>query len=191
MRNYNDAQLSAFLREVDRHLEDPCSAVVIGGAVLSLAYAVKYATRDIDVLSAEAPFWDAVRLARETSPEPVPTNATRVADLPWNYEDRLEVLHVDGLAKLEVLKPEKHDLALMKASRGSRHDIDGLLAAHAVDPLEFDTLVERWREMRYVVGDLRRIRNNVVVLISLAFDEARAEEAEVILERLHRDVGDP
>ena len=186
MQQYTESELAGFLREVDRHLHAPCEIVVIGGAVLSLAYGSKYVTRDIDILVAGTDFFEAVALAQDTSTSPVPIQATNVADIPWNYEDRLELLPVDGLAKLRVLRPEKHDLALMKAGRGSRHDFDGLIAAHAADPLDLDTLVSRWPEMRHVVGDLRRIRHNVIVLISLLFGEDSAEEADDMLKRFHK-----
>ena len=186
MKKYTESELAAFLREVDKHLDTPCDIVVIGGAVLSLAYGSKYVTRDIDILVAGTDFFEAVTLAQGTSTSPVPIQETNVADLPWEYENRLEVLRIGGLSRLRVLRPEKHDLALMKAGRGSRHDFDGLVSAHAADPLDFDTLVKRWPEMRHVVGDLRRIRYNVIVLISLLFGEDSAEEADDMLERFHK-----
>ena len=128
MQEYAESELAAFLREVDRHLDAPCDVVLIGGAVLSLAHRSKYATHDIDVLAAGAGFEVAVARAQITSADPIPVQFITVADLPWNYEDRLEFLPVVGLSKLKVIRPEKHDLALMKVGRGSRHDFDGLLS---------------------------------------------------------------
>ena len=58
----------------------------------------------------------------------IPIDTAAVADLPWNFEDRLVV--VLGLPRLEVRAPESHDLVLSKISRWSEGDEDHALRLH-------------------------------------------------------------
>ena len=44
-----------------------------------------------------------------------------MADLPYEAEDRFRTVAL-GLAKLEVMVPDRYDLALSKTVRGYAHD---------------------------------------------------------------------
>ena len=84
------------------------------------------------------------------------------------------------LARLTVLVPERHDLALMKTVRGDQADFAKLQAIHERKPFDLSVLLQRYKEeMGQVVIDPRRLRGNFLALVESLFPEAVAlvEEA--------------
>jgi len=77
------------------------------------------------------------------------------------------------LARLTVLVPERHDLALMKTVRGDQADFAKLQAIHDRKPFDLAVLLKRYQEeMGHVVIDPRRLRWNFLALVESLFPEA-------------------
>jgi hypothetical protein len=78
------------------------------------------------------------------------------------------------LARLTVLVPESHDLALMKTVRGDAGDFVKLRAIHLRKPFDLAALLRRYEEeMDHVVIDPRRLRSNFLGLVESLFPDAR------------------
>lgn len=101
----------------------------------------------------------------------IPVQNAAVADLPWNYEDRLRRV-MPHLRHLEVVVPEAHDLVLSKLIRGAEHDIEQIAALHRQHPLDPDTLVDRFTtEMSHRIGDPRTLELNLLHCVELLWGE--------------------
>jgi hypothetical protein len=111
----------------------------------------------------------------------IPTHHSAVADVPYHFEDRLE-RRLGDLANLRILILEKHDLALSKTIRGDEHDEQQIESIHRSVGLDFELLVQRFRdEMTHVMGDPRRIRQQFLQLIQLLFGELKRVTAARML----------
>lgn len=120
---------------------------------------------------------DAAQAAREETGLAIAVGPAAVADLPYDYEDRLRALRGVRLARLQLLLPDKYDLVLAKAVRGYQHDLDAIEGIHRRHRLSRRTLVARFEaEMSHAIRDAGRIRSNVVMLVARLYgmDEARA-----------------
>jgi len=84
---------------------------------------------------------------------------------------------------LELYVLEQHDLAISKAFRGDDRDRQHLQAMHAKGPLDFDTLVTRFRDevMPIYVGDIRAPLDHFLWIIEELFGEIRLVKAERLL----------
>jgi hypothetical protein len=151
-------ELQRFLEAVDAALTLSAELTVIGGGAIALGYGVDVGTRDIDTYnSTGAAVDEAVTSACHTTGLHIPLGQAGVADLPYDYADRLHRI-MPHLLRLLVWVPEKHDLALSKVIRGNEHDMQQILALHAVDRLDREVLIERFvGEMSQVVGSPRMI----------------------------------
>lgn len=58
-----------------------------------------------------------------------------VSDFPYEFEDRLERV-LPQLARLHVVVPERHDLALSKILRWAPSDRDDVRELHEAEPLD-------------------------------------------------------
>jgi len=177
-RIYGVTEIRELLRAVDRHLPIHASIVIIGGAAAAF-YEAESTTTDIDTFEAiGAELEDAVAHARVETGLGLVLGHSAVADVPYNFEDRL-VRELPELTRLTVRILEKHDLALSKCVRGNEHDLQQLEEIHARGGLSLEILVERFRtEMSHVMGDPARIRTNFLELIERLFGElARARLA--------------
>lgn len=168
------SDLVAFLRAVDARVTRPGRIRLIGGAVVSLAYASSYQTRDLDYAWADREVDEAIRAVAAAWPD-LPVRQTGMYFAPHDYEDRLETLQIPGLQQLRVEIPERHDLAIMKIARGLERDLDPLLEMQADEPFELETLVQRYDDT-WVAGSQR--------LADIGFENALVaifgdEEAEV------------
>ncbi len=183
MTRFDRAQLVAFLRAVDRHLRSPSRAVVIGGAAAAVAYDSGTRTADIDLLSGISPeTLEAARAARRETGLAIAVAAAPVADLPYNYEERLRPARGLSLARLALVFPDKYDLALSKTVRGYQHDIDAVAGIHRRHRLSRKTLVERFEaEMSQAVGDPARIGLNLAMVVSRLYG---AREGRRLAKRL-------
>lgn len=173
MRYYVRAEIERFLRAVDFALKRPATVVVIGGGAAALTYRIDDPTTDIDTFNAlGADLQRAIRAAREATGLAMPFERSGVADGPYDFEDRL-LRAMPGLARLTVLVPERHDLALMKTVRGDQADFAKLQAIHDRKPFDLPVLLRRYEEeMGHVVIDPRRLRGNFLALVESLFPEA-------------------
>lgn len=173
MRYYVRADIERFLRAVDQALKRPATVVVIGGAAAALKYRIDDPTTDIDTFNAVgAELNRAIVAARNATGLAMPFEQSGVADGPYNFEDRL-LRAMPRLARLTVLVPERHDLALMKTMRGDQADFAKLQAIHERKPFDLAVLLRRYeQEMGHVVIDPRRLRGNFLALVESLFPEA-------------------
>lgn len=166
MRSYGRDQILRFLAEVDERLDGPVALEVIGGAAALLAYGARRPTKDIDSF---VPIDPKILRAASKVAHRVPLDQATVADPPYNYEDRREMLDLP-LRNLTIVVPERHDLFLMKAVRAMRNDDEVLQEMHEVDPFDLDTLVERYRdEMGQAIGDRRILNQKIELLLEKLF----------------------
>ena len=168
-----------FLRAVDRHLTRRVRVEVIGGSAAALAHGATSTTTDLDTFNTVSEeLLDAVARATEETGLDIPVSQSTVADVPYNYEDRLEG-HLPELEHLEVWVLEKHDLVLSKTVRCYEHDLQQILEIHQNTALSFDTLVERFEsEMTNAIGEPARIRSNFLLMIETVFGELSRVAAE-------------
>ena len=173
MRYYVRAEIERFLRAVDRALKRPATVIIIGGGAAALKYRIDDPTTDIDTFNAlGADLRRAIDAARKATGLAMPVEQSGVADGPYDFEDRL-LRAMPRLARLTVLVPERHDLALMKTVRGDQADFAKLQAIHDRKPFDLAVLLKRYQEeMGHVVIDPRRLRWNFLALVESLFPEA-------------------
>jgi hypothetical protein len=173
VKYYVRADIERFLRAVDVALERSATVVVIGGGAAALKYRIDDPTTDIDTFNAiGADLQRAIRAARRATGLAMPFEQSGVADGPYAFEDRL-LRAMPRLARLTVLVPERHDLALMKTVRGDQADFAKLQAIHRRQPFDLSVLLRRYEEeMGHVVIDPRRLRGNFLALVESLFPDA-------------------
>jgi hypothetical protein len=177
LTRFDRRQLVAFVRALDRNLENPASVVVIGGAAAAMAYHAGTRTADIDIwqgMSEE--ILEAAARARRDTGLAIEIGSAAVADLPLNYEDRLRPARGLRLERLTLVFPDKYDLALAKAVRGYQHDIDAIEGIHRRHRLAPRTLIGRFEEeMSAAIADPRKLRLNMAMVAArlYGFDEGR------------------
>ena len=142
-----------------------------------MAYDSGTETADVDLfVGMSGQIEEAARTAREQTGLAIPVAAAPVADLPYDYEDRLRPARGLRLKKLTLTFPEKYDLALSKAVRGYQHDLDAVEGIHRRHRLSRKTLIGRFEaEMSQAIGDPARLRQNVIMLVARLYgsEEAR------------------
>lgn len=181
MRRFTPDELATFLRAVNGALNEPVRLVVIGGTAIALKYDARHSTTDVDITSSSAPLAIALERAREQTGLPVPVQAVGgVVFAPDDYEERLERVSLGNLERLTVFVPEKHDLALMKVSRGLEHDLQGVEEIHRASPLQLETLLERF-EQTWVVGSRRQFAISLLSALERLFGPETAAAEEVRL----------
>src|SRR5665647_3450251 len=156
-RAYGADEIRAFLQAVDRHLTLRVRVEIIGGSAAALAHGASSTTCDLDTLNAiNKALLEAVARANEETGFQIPVSQATVADVPYNYEDRLE-RQLPDLKHLEVWVLEKHDLVLSKTVRCYEHDLQQILEIHQSVELSFDVLVDRFEsEMTNAIGNPAR-----------------------------------
>lgn len=170
MRVYTPTELRRFLAAMDRALERPAVVVVIGGAAAAIEYGVASGTRDIDTWTrVHEALAVAAERARQATRLKVPFAQSGVADGPHDFESRLERT-LPRLRRLQVMVPERHDLALMKVLRGDEHDLQAIEAIHQRSPLDLSILVERFRhEMGATIIAPGRLKGQFLTMIERLF----------------------
>jgi hypothetical protein len=105
-----------------------------------------------------------------------------VFEAPDGYQDRL-LRHETAGQFLEVWVLEKHDLTISKLLRNDEHDRQHIRALHAADPLDFETLICRFRDemLPIVVGDVNRVRAYFLWGIEELFGELSTKRAKDML----------
>ncbi len=182
MKQFLPEDLVQFLQKTDEFLSEECSLIVIGGAAASLAYGVTKTTTDIDLATAPPEHLKiAIDLARKDTGMNMPVSYVGVFEPPYCFEDRLSVLKKPALNKLNLLMPERHDLALMKVVRGYENDIQAIVEIHHSYPLDPAILIERFmEEMSQVNGSASNIRLNFLLMIESLFSKEEVANAEQV-----------
>lgn len=178
-RKYKRAQVEDFLREIDGHLTKACDVVLIGGAVLSLVYKGSHATADVDYYSAADEFQVAYAAAQKSSAAPIPVQKAAIVQPPFDFEDRLLEFDLPRLLKLRILVPERHDFVVMKFARGEAHDLDAIEDVHRAEPLNLETLIERYHGAKtQVIGSLTDHRLKFLATVDRLFGPDAATRVE-------------
>ena len=154
---------------------------MIGGAAAAVAYDSGTKTADIDLFRGMSrDILEAARRAREETGLAIAVGAAPVADLPYDYEERLRPARGLSLQKLGLVFPDKYDLALAKAVRGYQHDLDAIEGIHRRHRLSRRTLVGRFEaEMSHAIGPPARMRLNVVMVVARLYGTAEARRLAV------------
>lgn len=151
--------------------------VMIGGGAAALGYGVRTATQDIDTLTNLDGLGEAIAAARKKTGLNIPIEPTPVADLPYEFESRLERV-LPALRHLALYVPEANDLVLSKLMRANAGDLAATEELHQHHPLSFEILVERFRdEMSHAIGDRKRLEQNFLLGVHVLFSELKREEA--------------
>ena len=144
MKLFNQSEFTRFLASLDGHLEKPRRLTLIGGAAASLAYGISRTTSDIDTIDSIADLEKAIGLARKETGLDVPFQEVGIWDAPYHFEDRLQTIEME-FRKLQIIVPEKHDLALMKVVRGQENDKDAIEQIANRVGLDKSTMVNRFK----------------------------------------------
>ena len=145
MRAFGAQEIRTFLRAVDRYLTKPTRIEIIGGSAAALAHGATSTTADVDTFTPTSAELDvAVARATQDTGLKMPLLQAGVADVPINYEDRLE-RQLPELAMLEVWVLEKHDLVLSKALRWHEPDVQQVREIRDGVGLSCELLIERSR----------------------------------------------
>jgi|SRR5215472_3206634 len=179
-RLFQPEELERFLREVDRQLGSPAKIIVIGGAAIGMLYSSEHSTTDIDVLGTPGrELSDAIERAKSVTGLAVPVSQVTIAEPPYDFEDRLQRYALEGLTRLEIWVPERHDLALMKTARGETPDLDAIVAIHRRQPLDLEVLIKRALDMRStVMGPWSMFRLKFLAMIEAVFGSAVEEQVD-------------
>lgn len=176
MKRFDRAQLIQFLHALDHALEREARIVVIGGAAAIVGYQAPSRTADIDILHVTPPgrldsIAVAAEAARKATGLAVMVGSAGVADLPYNYEQRLRRLRDVSFRHLDIVVPDKYDLALSKTVRGYPHDVEAIKGIHARHPLSVNTLVKRFESEIWdqAVTDKRNFALNMVLVIEALY----------------------
>lgn len=181
MNRFDRAELVAFLRAIDRNLDEKIVIVIVGGAAAAVGYDSNVKTADIDVFALRAGSAQALAraadAARRETALGVSVGPAPVAELPENYESRLKPVRGLKLHNLTLIVPDKYDIALSKALRGYPHDIDAIESMHTHHPLSSKTLVRRFETelMKTATADPREIALSMAMVVARlhGFEEGR------------------
>jgi hypothetical protein len=88
-RRYTAEELQALFRAIDGHLEAQAELIIIGGAAALLAYHATNTTHDIDVLNDIHAVEAAYNEAKKETGLDIPLSMAGVAQVPYNYHERL------------------------------------------------------------------------------------------------------
>jgi hypothetical protein len=119
---------------LDQELTQDTELHCMGGFVLTEHYGLVRATGDVDVLeSAGTDKATIARLAGRGSPlhkrHRVYIDIVTVADVPDDYDTRLETMDIEGLTRLRLKVLERHDLVLAKLCRNIDRDREDVMSA--------------------------------------------------------------
>jgi hypothetical protein len=143
-----------FLTEIDRMLKEPLELHCIGGFVLVHFYGFPRTTGDIDYYSSVPANLNLDELAGQGSllhkNYGVWLHRVAVANLPEEYQARLEEMFPGKFKYLKLLVPDPYDLILSKLERGSGKDRDDADYLFRSQKLDAKLLRERYeRELRH------------------------------------------
>jgi hypothetical protein len=151
--------------------------------VVGLCYLPAYRTLDLDYTWADPEVQEALDETQAQKQSLVVAAQTAMYFAPYTHEDRLQVLDLPGLNFLKVMVPERHDLAIMKITRGFDRDIEALAAIHGLLPFHLPTLVERYQET-WVTGPRNVADLSFLVAVEQLFGEQGAQDAKQLMAAL-------
>lgn len=177
-------ELELYLKTLDRNVQGPASITLIGGAAAIIHYGVNMQTKDIDLFGVvSADVRQAILATTAQSNLDIEVEVVGVAVPPENFEDRLEVIRIEGLRNLTIKVPERHDLALLKMARSNERDLNALRRMHSQLPFSLETLVTRYIDEGIDLGVPSVGRFNFVHGIGGLFGSKKAVET---LEKIER-----
>ena len=158
------APFGEFLQAIDAAAEEDVDLHCIGGFAVSAYYGLERPTGDVDICNA-VPHSAAAWLVALAGPgtalhhrHGLYLQYAAVVSMPYQYEERLQVLYPGAFTRLRLLIPDPLDLALSKLSRNTEIDRADVMHLAAATAFDLSALRERYRtESRpYLHGDLRR-----------------------------------
>ncbi len=179
--SFNRDELIGFLSELDRQLKRQTELVVIGGASLTLAYNFTNTTIDMDLLNKiTSELYEAIERAKIKTQLDVKVGTTRIYAEILRMQERLTPLGGVAFKNLTILVPEKHDLALMKCARSEARDIEDIKGLHRADPLDSQTLLQRFKIELLPLnsGDDELLKSKFLDMIETLFGENVADDFE-------------
>ena len=188
MRVFERDELRRFLVVLDGNLVEPFELLLIGGAAALLGYGVERVTKDIDTLNPDFKrIMTALEAARRESGLDIPVQHPGIEDGPHDLEDRLQLVAIQGLKRLSIKVPERHDLVLMKTVRGEEQDMQVAEDINRIHGLDSEILVTRYvSEMKHVIGSPRRLDQNFLALMERLYERSVVEGAARRLEAMRR-----
>ena len=140
-----------FLKEIDTQLSQKVSLHCLGGFVLTVLYGVPRYTGDLDYIEV-VPRAAANELEKIAGRESALCKKFRlflqyvgVADLPEDYESRLEELKLN-LEKLKLWALDPYDIVLAKVTRNSPKDQEDAKYLIPKLNLDFKMFSDRWEK---------------------------------------------
>jgi predicted nucleotidyltransferase len=171
-RKYTNKDVQTLLKAIDANLDKKFEITLIGGAAALLAYKATRLTQDIDSFNKIAALESAYEKAKKDTGLEIPLSQAGVADVPYNFEDRLVEYKRLKLKKLIIKIPEIHDFILMKTIRGYEHDLDVIEEISKKNKISKEVLIERFEtEMNHVVGNNQMLKLNFAATLSRCFGE--------------------
>ncbi|USN47490.1 MAG: hypothetical protein H6626_15150 [Pseudobdellovibrionaceae bacterium] len=174
-------QMIKFFNALDDLLEQEYSLTLIGGSAMVIGYASERMTSDCDPWGrAEKEIQSKWALAQKASGVKISLDSqTGVAQLPENFEDRLEEADLK-LKKLTIKYPEKHDLALSKVTRLLGNDLDDIEWLHKNHELDITILKEIYHnELRPIyIGNPKNLDLNFLDVIESLYGEKIRDKCE-------------
>lgn len=181
MQRLDRNQIVRFLHALDDCLEEDLEVFIIGGTAAVLGYNANIKTADLDVFTitkgTASDLTQAARLAARFTGIEFFVDRASVANLPYNYEDRVRPVRGVRFMKLTVNVPDKYDLVLSKTVRCYDHDLDAIRSVHDNHPLSEKTLAARFEnELRKsAIGSSRNLDFNMALVMEELFGKERAD----------------
>lgn len=181
MRRFERGEIVRFLRALDSALDGSVEVFVVGGLAAILQYDAAVKTSDMDVgafvSGDQTDLRRASRVAAEATGIFLAINPAPVAELPWNYEDRVKLVRGLKLKKLRMIVPDKYDLVLSKALRGYEHDLEAIESIHTRHRLSEKTLAKIFEEelWKIATGDPKKFARNMLQVMRMLYGMDRAE----------------
>jgi hypothetical protein len=180
-KRFGRSEIIRFLHTLDDFLEEALTVCVIGGSAAVLGYHANIKTADMDVFEITnaqvADLKQAARRAFDVTGIDLTIDRASIADLPYNYEERLRRARDVRFRKLTIKVPDKYDLVLSKTIRCHPHDIEAIVSIHEHHPLSEKTLTSRFEKEIWSVAvtNSRNFAFNMVLVMSALFGKTRAE----------------
>jgi hypothetical protein len=158
-----DQHWSAFLQELDEHLDHPVELHCFGGFVLVTCYGFPRVTGDIDYVLVHPPEQNetlqeiAGKGSRLSKKHKLYLQYVALATLPEDYEGRLTEIFPGRFRNLRLFVPDPYDLVLAKLERNTPKDREDVEYLARRIPLNPEVLRQRYNaEMRpYLVNEER------------------------------------
>jgi hypothetical protein len=170
--DFNSQGLRDFLLAMDVRLSGKHRLIIFGGAAIALQYLTSHATSDIEIVLDVSE-----QVRHETGLEVAFEDRGGSFYPPESYEERLTIVNIEGLNHMEVLVPERHDLALSKIVRCETRDIEALRDMHVVEPFDRNILVERFRETAFFM-EKKKAEGYFLIAIDKLFGSEAASQVE-------------